>query len=109
LPYTKIIADGLTLNLKGADDPVWIEGQDYLPVNLNGLKHAWRYSPYHRMDMSVRRRIMQKPFALYASVWWVNVYNHLNVFFYRYQGAYINTGKMAMLPSVPFLGIEAEF
>ena len=98
-----------TLDLHGENEPEQLYSYEYLPVNVEGKKHAWRYPAYHRMDISVRREITKDPFPLYGSIWWVNLYNHRNVFFYRYQGAYTAPGKISMLPSVPFIGLEAKF
>jgi len=109
LPYTKIIADCVTPDLQGDNEPAGIEGYKYLPVNMNGRKYAWRYPAYHRLDLSLKRLLVVRGFKVWASVWWVNLYNHRNIFLYRYRGAYTHPGRITMLPSVPFIGLEADF
>jgi hypothetical protein len=100
-PYTEVTARYAVLTPNGY---VY-----YLP--LDGEKNFYRLPAYHRLDVGLFRttRIFGLDSEIYVQV--VNVYNHKNVWFRRYQ-TYNNPATIkdyTMLPLLPTFGISFNF
>jgi hypothetical protein len=117
------LKDNLRLNTAfkyGSGQPyteslAWFEVMDPMGrvhyETLDGGKNLYRLPSYHRLDIGLfyTRTLARKKTEFFVQV--VNVYNHKNVFFRRYDTAE-NPPKIEdinMLPLIPTLGISVFF
>lgn len=81
--------------------------QQILPGDLSNN----RLSPYHRMDVSITRRIslMSLQGSLYIQIY--NIYNHKNVWYREFntQKNPTEVTDVTLLPLIPTFGIDFEF
>jgi len=78
---------------------------------LEGKKNFYRLPAYHRLDIGLfyNTRIFKLPTEVYVQA--VNVYNHKNVWFRKYD---LNTNpatveEITMIPFLPTFGISVNF
>ena len=76
-----------------------------------GARDAYRYPPYHRLDVSVRRTFHPDWGSVTPYLDVLNVYNRKNVLFYFFDlGAQPPTRSgVSMLPLLPTVGVEVSF
>lgn len=100
-PYTEATAKYAVLSPNGT---IY-----YLP--LEGEKNRYRLPVYHRLDVGLfyQRKFFGLDTEMYVQI--VNVYNHKNVWFRRYN-TYKNPTKVkdfTMLPLLPTAGLSVKF
>ncbi len=86
---------------------VFLDDDFVLPADKNSA----RLLPYHRLDLSVNRRV--SPWGLDAEIYLqvFNVYNRRNEWFVQYDAdnPYTDPNVIKMLPVLPTLGINFSF
>lgn len=100
-PYTEVTARYAVLSPSGEIHNLALEGE----------KNSYRLPVYHRLDIGIftDRKIFGLDTEIYVQV--VNVYNHKNVWFRRYQ-TYENpvvVKDFTMIPFLPTAGISFKF
>ena len=106
-PYTRMLGTYLYYE-PGLEDDLTIE-------TLPGTRNNARLPAYHRLDLSLTRRLSGKRLAgeLYINI--INIYNHRNVLYVFWDTDELVTGKAAvkselkMFPIIPSLGIRLSF
>lgn len=76
-----------------------------------GARNAFRYPPYHRLDVSLRRTFMTRWGRVTPYLDVLNIYNRKNVLFYFFDlgGSPPTRSGVSMLPVLPTLGVEVSF
>lgn len=82
----------------------WFIYNNYNPYSLLGDKNIARYPNYHRLDISVSKKMEIGPFKISISGSIINIYNRENLFYYdRGTGKRVN-----MLPFLPTATLKVE-
>lgn len=103
LPFTQIAGYYDKLNV---DD---LTGREFLLDNYNpfiilGEKNLGRLPDYHRLDLSITKKLILGKFKITADISAINVYNRKNLFYFRRD-----TGeRVDMLPFLPSASIKVE-
>ena len=103
LPYTQIAGyyDKLIINQIG--EIPFLPNQ-YSPFAILAATNAGRFPDYHRLDLSISKKIQIEGFKMSVDFSVVNFYNRQNIFYFRRD-----TGeKVNMLPFLPSINIKAE-
>lgn len=110
-PYTPIVGE----LVRRTSDPTtgyWDTGtlgSVYEPVG--GPRNSGRYPLYHRLDLSIERTIRKGDARITPSLQLLNVYNHQNVFTYRYDFRSLPATResVSQLPILPTIGLTVAF
>ena len=105
LPFTPMTGYYDRVPFDGMPDGPGYVAERGIPYMLLGTKNSERFPPYHRLDMSMRKRLKIADLKVVISGNIVNVYNRKNIFYFdRATGARVN-----MLPFLPSADVSVEF
>jgi hypothetical protein len=103
LPFTKLIGyyDKLFSNNFYSN---WVFSNSYMPYAILGDKNVGRLPDYHRLDISLSKKINLFFTKVYIDLSVINVYDRKNIFYFKRD-----TGeRVNMLPFLPSATIKVE-
>ena len=76
-------------------------------------KNNIRYFDYHRMDISLRQRIIKRKYSMFIDLDLYNVYNHNNTFYFKEVFDWYNNvsyfKSISLFPIMPTLTVTIRY
>jgi hypothetical protein len=103
LPFTKIMSYYEKLHFDNVYESPFYSGY-YFPFTVLGDKNFGRLPVYHKLDLSLSKKIVISPVVIDVNVSVINAYNRKNIFYFKRE-----TGeRVNMLPFLPTATLKVE-